>query len=657
MRCLRTLATLLCLLVGWLPNTGLADEPAVLDVDADGRTTALGDGIIVLRYLFGFRSDALIAGATSTASQRDAGAIVDYLAGRTASLDIDGNGTGDPLTDGLLLLRHLFGFGDNALTAGAIGSGATRISAASVEGHLQPLLVQLDTDRDGTANFADEDDDGDGAADVADAFPLDAAESVDTDRDLIGNNADPDDDNDQVADGEDLLPLDAARTRAIAAQFPRQGNAFVLPDYPVTRQLNWILQQLTVASTSIAEIEAHFDPATLAQTPAATWQTLLQTLRTQLPNARVVDVIGVTPVQMTALIGNPDVSQAGRFINLGTRYAGAGLITTFSASNFPLNGTVQFVADQSLSLGQAADRFGTLAEETSLLVARIDDNGQCLPIIERNGDTPRATGSVFKIWVLGGVADALMAGDIRVDDTVPLVAAELARGGTINSEPLGTPFPLRDMATLMMGISDNSATDHLHELVGRSRIETVVQQFGNTHAGLMTPFPSVNEQFHLFFSVSAQQATDYLNGTELFQRDFMNNVLVPLGPVTAVPRFHEFMLIDGSWRASPRDVCAAFSALRRYNDRTDAFSVVDTAHGSQAAQPGVRNRWQRVWYKGGSLSFGTELRVLAHAWMLESDGRGAFAVVALANRRSGVIDTVNVQSVLGRVLQLVDQQN
>jgi len=66
-----------------------------------------------------------------------------------------------------------------------------------------------DTDGDGTVNTLDVDDDDDGVRDVADAFPLDASESLDTDGDGIGNNADADDDGDGVADAADAFPLDA----------------------------------------------------------------------------------------------------------------------------------------------------------------------------------------------------------------------------------------------------------------------------------------------------------------------------------------------------------------------------------------------------------------------------------------------------------------
>ena len=42
------------------------------------------------------------------------------------TLDVDGNGKAEPLTDGLLIIRYLFGFTGEALTSGAISSNAVR---------------------------------------------------------------------------------------------------------------------------------------------------------------------------------------------------------------------------------------------------------------------------------------------------------------------------------------------------------------------------------------------------------------------------------------------------------------------------------------------------------------------------------------------------
>jgi hypothetical protein len=83
---------------------------------------------------------------------------------------------------------------------------------------------------------------------------------------------------------------------------------------------------------------------------------------------------------------------------------------------------------------------------------------------------------------------------------------------------------------------------------------------------------------------------------------------------------------------------------------------VDAALGAQAAQPGVRGDFDRVWYKGGSLASGANgLHVLTHAWMLEDAGNRPYVVVAMSNSVGGGIDEYVVQSVTGRILQLVSE--
>jgi uncharacterized protein YegL len=84
-----------------------------------------------------------------------------------------------------------------------------------------------DTDGDGISNIFDTDDDNDGVADVADAFALDASESVDTDGDGIGNNADTDDDNDGVPDVSDTFPLDARFSVNQAPDIALVGEALI----------------------------------------------------------------------------------------------------------------------------------------------------------------------------------------------------------------------------------------------------------------------------------------------------------------------------------------------------------------------------------------------------------------------------------------------
>jgi hypothetical protein len=95
---------------------------APLDVDGDGETEALTDGLLVLRRLFGFTGATLVTGAVDLANctRCDATAIETHLASIASLLDIDLDGTAEPLTDGLLALRWLFGFGGTTLVTGAV---------------------------------------------------------------------------------------------------------------------------------------------------------------------------------------------------------------------------------------------------------------------------------------------------------------------------------------------------------------------------------------------------------------------------------------------------------------------------------------------------------------------------------------------------------
>ena len=60
------------------------------------------------------------------------------------SFDIDGDGETEALTDGLLVLRYLFGFSGMTLSEGAVSSSALRADAGDIAMHLSDNLAELD---------------------------------------------------------------------------------------------------------------------------------------------------------------------------------------------------------------------------------------------------------------------------------------------------------------------------------------------------------------------------------------------------------------------------------------------------------------------------------------------------------------------------------
>ncbi|MDC3365470.1 hypothetical protein OAV86_05370, partial [Pseudomonadales bacterium] len=108
------------------------------DVDENLEAQPLTDGLLVIRHLFGFSGDSLTSGAVSGEASRDSSdAIAGYLTDANSELDIDGDGESKPLTDGLLLIRYLFGFSGDSLISGAIGDGAERDTAEEVEAYIK----------------------------------------------------------------------------------------------------------------------------------------------------------------------------------------------------------------------------------------------------------------------------------------------------------------------------------------------------------------------------------------------------------------------------------------------------------------------------------------------------------------------------------------
>ena len=115
-----------------------------LDIDGNGQYDALTDGLLLLRGMFGLDGSALVTGTiASDAAYTESVDIESRIATLGVLADIDGNGQIDALTDGLLTLRYLFGLEGDTLIAGVVASDATRVTAVDIEAHLKTLMPAL----------------------------------------------------------------------------------------------------------------------------------------------------------------------------------------------------------------------------------------------------------------------------------------------------------------------------------------------------------------------------------------------------------------------------------------------------------------------------------------------------------------------------------
>jgi hypothetical protein len=111
------------------------------DVDGNGSVAADSDAKLVLRYLLGFGGPILVDGAVAGDCSRCAAAdLAWYIEQMRTLLDIDGNGVTDALTDGLLFYRYLRGYRGAALAAGAVGDRCSRCDGNAIADYCAGLV-------------------------------------------------------------------------------------------------------------------------------------------------------------------------------------------------------------------------------------------------------------------------------------------------------------------------------------------------------------------------------------------------------------------------------------------------------------------------------------------------------------------------------------
>jgi|GEM_PF-4456249 len=113
---------------------------AIWDFDQSGSADALTDGLLLLRHAFGLRGSMLTNDAVAPDSPLIAAEVELSVDSAYSVADIDENDTVDALTDGLLLLRYLFGLRGEALIADAVSLEGTRTSVADIESHIQNFM-------------------------------------------------------------------------------------------------------------------------------------------------------------------------------------------------------------------------------------------------------------------------------------------------------------------------------------------------------------------------------------------------------------------------------------------------------------------------------------------------------------------------------------
>ncbi len=367
-----------------------------------------------------------------------------------------------------------------------------------------------------------------------------------------------------------------------------------------------------------------FASAFLAQVPADQLGTVFRSIG---PGPWVVsDVQASGPGTAGALLSGPEVRIIA-FVALDRD----DLITQLSFRPVELT-------DPPSTLAELTGRLAETAERPSYLVADVTDDGTCLPVVALDADRPAPLGSVFKLYVLGAVARAVADGELTWDQPVTIRdELDSLPTGTTQDQPAGTTVEVAKLARRMIEISDNTATDHLIDLVGGDAVEAALAELGHSDPAVTLPFPTTRELFVVKADpdlLARYEAADEAARRELLANEVAAAALPTLDDAWTEPR----AVTTVEWFASPLDVCRALVALDDLADRPGLEPVGEIL----SANPGVPvdpARYDRVLFKGGS-----EPGVLYAAWLAKRpDGSRVVVTGGLADTAKPIDEATAIQ--------------
>mgnify|MGYP003626093323 CR=1 FL=1 len=227
----------------------------------------------------------------------------------------------------------------------------------------------------------------------------------------------------------------------------------------------------------------------------------------------------------------------------------------------------------SESLGDAIENFTELSGSSSVYVTRNDE-----VIGDLNGDVPMAVGSAFKLAVLKALDQLIGAGKLEWDQIVGLQDKwRSVPSGQLQDWPRDSPLTIHTLASLMISVSDNTATDGLIDLVTRNSVETISPR--------NRPFMTTREFFQLKRRDMADTRESFVDGSYDERMQTLQQVS-GLG----VPRLSELdmtPLLQVEWFFTAQELCELMESLYTL----DVMQI----------NPGLARKedWQSVSYKGG----------------------------------------------------------
>lgn len=247
----------------------------------------------------------------------------------------------------------------------------------------------------------------------------------------------------------------------------------------------------------------------------------------------------------------------------------------------------------------------TMEGTTSVLVRR---NGSTL--FEHNAHVPLAVGSTFKLAVLAALEDAVQQGRLAWEQPIALDPKwKSLPTGILQDWPDGTSVTVETLATLMISLSDNTATDALIDLVGRKKV-------GNYIPSAIVTL-STGELFRLKNPDNDDILQAYRNASKVNRGQLLDAIGERSLPDPKIFSGNPIAL-DIEWYMSTTQLANLIERL----EHLDLMTI----------NPGLANAesWQRVAYKGGSESGVLNLTT----FLIDTDGNRYTVSVTVNNAKS-----------------------
>jgi hypothetical protein len=255
-----------------------------------------------------------------------------------------------------------------------------------------------------------------------------------------------------------------------------------------------------------------------------------------------------------------------------------------------------------------------------------------------NSDRAAPLGSAFKLWVLAELARQVAQGDRQWNLIVTLGPPSLP-SGILQTWPAQSPLTLQTLATLMISISDNTATDTLMTTLGRDKVDALAVGAGGT-----APVMTTREMFAL--KADKPLTAAWAAGSVAARRSLLVDNAAKIATAKLDPTVFagKPVAIDSvEWFASPAAMAGVLDRLRGADATTRAILAVNAG-----LDPAIAARFRYVGFKGGG-----EPGVLSLNYLVQAkDGRW-YAATGNWHRTDDAVNEVRFAGLMGRALALL----